>query len=288
MAMTEGGALEKRLGKRIQEFRKKAGLTQQELCHKARLSYSTLAKIERGAIKSPSVFTMQSIAQNLSVSLDDIIGEISNSRSKDYKTSKTGVKFVYFDVNGCLVRFYQRAFSELARDLGMQPDVVETAFWFYSDELDKGQISLEEFNKLFAGRLGVEHIDWSSYYIKAVEKVPGIDALIKFVSENYRFGLLTNIYSGGLDDLHKNNMLPEVKFDVIIDSSKEGLIKPDQKIYKLAQKRAGFESTEILLIDDVMANLVAAQKNGWHTLWFDSASPEESIQNILKALEPIK
>ena len=44
------------LGRRLQEARKKANFTQQELCQKAGLSYSTLAKIERGAIKSPSIF----------------------------------------------------------------------------------------------------------------------------------------------------------------------------------------------------------------------------------------
>ena len=48
--MNDGGALEVRLGKRVQDFRKKAGFTQQELCHKAKLSYSTLAKIERGPL----------------------------------------------------------------------------------------------------------------------------------------------------------------------------------------------------------------------------------------------
>jgi transcriptional regulator with XRE-family HTH domain len=50
---------EKALGKRLQEARQKAGLTQQQMCHKAGLSYSTLAKIERGAIKAPSIFTVR-------------------------------------------------------------------------------------------------------------------------------------------------------------------------------------------------------------------------------------
>src|SRR5690554_1245969 len=57
MAMDEKG-----LGKRLQLARQSAGLTQQALCHKAELSYSTLTKIERGAIKAPSIFTIQNIA----------------------------------------------------------------------------------------------------------------------------------------------------------------------------------------------------------------------------------
>jgi transcriptional regulator with XRE-family HTH domain len=67
-------ASEKLLGKSIQEARQAAGLTQQELCQKAELSYSTLAKIERGAIKTPSVFTVMKIAQILGIGMDGLLG----------------------------------------------------------------------------------------------------------------------------------------------------------------------------------------------------------------------
>ena len=40
------------LGKALQLARLSKGLTQQQLCQRADLSYSTLAKIERGAIKA--------------------------------------------------------------------------------------------------------------------------------------------------------------------------------------------------------------------------------------------
>ena len=60
---------EKGLGLRLQKARKAAGLTQQELCQKSGLSYSTLAKIERGAIKSPSIFTIHQIAMVLNLAI---------------------------------------------------------------------------------------------------------------------------------------------------------------------------------------------------------------------------
>src|SRR5665213_3138546 len=104
MAMDEKG-----LGARLQAARQAAGLTQQALCQKANLSYSTLAKIERGAIKSPSIFTIQSIADALGTSLDNLIGKSDAGSStlppKVRKYSKSGIRFVYFDINGCLVRF---------------------------------------------------------------------------------------------------------------------------------------------------------------------------------------
>ncbi len=87
---------EKGLGQRLQKARKAAGLTQQELCQKAGLSYSTLAKIERGAIKSPSIFTIQSIAGVINTSLDVLLGlstavVVPNAK----KISNRGVRFVY-------------------------------------------------------------------------------------------------------------------------------------------------------------------------------------------------
>jgi transcriptional regulator with XRE-family HTH domain len=103
MAMDEtvGALPEKALGKRLQEARQAAGLTQQQLCHQANLSFSTLTKIERGAIKSPSIFTIQSIAGALGTSLDELIGGQSPSRpAKQFKKTKSGVSFIYFDVNG--------------------------------------------------------------------------------------------------------------------------------------------------------------------------------------------
>ena len=65
---------EKGLGKRLQQMRQAANYTQQELCARANISYSTLAKIERGAIKAPSIFTVQGIAEALGVGLDQLLG----------------------------------------------------------------------------------------------------------------------------------------------------------------------------------------------------------------------
>src|SRR4051794_40520152 len=110
---------EQGLGKRLQEARQAAGLTQQQLCHQANLSFSTLTKIERGAIKAPSIFTIQAIAGALGLTLDELIGQAApvNSHRKLQKTDR-GVSFVYFDVNGCLIHFFQRAFGKLAAATG--------------------------------------------------------------------------------------------------------------------------------------------------------------------------
>jgi transcriptional regulator with XRE-family HTH domain len=57
----------------VQQARLTAGLTQQELCELANISYSTLAKIERGAIKSPSVYLVDKIAKKLNVTIESLL-----------------------------------------------------------------------------------------------------------------------------------------------------------------------------------------------------------------------
>src|SRR6476646_4391064 len=153
---------EKSLGKRLQDARKAAGLTQQDLCHKANLSYSTLAKIERGAIKSPSIFTIQSIAAALGSSLDDLMGVPSPTlaEARNLLKTKSGARFIFFDVNGCLVQFYHEAFIRLAQATSTPPDLVETAFWHYNDAVCRGTMSMSDFNTALGERIGAKGLDW--------------------------------------------------------------------------------------------------------------------------------
>jgi transcriptional regulator with XRE-family HTH domain len=211
---------EQALGTQLQKARQAAGLTQQELCQRASLSYSTLAKIERGAIKAPSIFTIRSIAVALGTDLNALLCIKSPTGMPDHKlTAKNGVRFIYFDINGCLVRFFHRAFTKIAEDTGATPDIIEDAFWHYNDAVCRGDISLQKFNSLLAEKLGVETIDWNKYYLEAVDPVKDMWELVEWASTNYYVGLLSNIMPGLIDAMIERGMLPPAKFAQIIDSS---------------------------------------------------------------------
>lgn len=276
------------LGKLLQEARKKAGLTQQELCQKAGLSYSTLAKIERGAIRAPSIFTIQSIAGALNTNLNELMGDFGPALPQETpkKRSKNGVRFVYFDINGCLVRFFHPAFTRLAVDTGKSADVIETAFWHLNEQACRGDITMSEFNDAFAERIGIEPVDWQSYYFEAIDPVDEMQGLLQWAADNYHVGLLSNIMPGFINRMMREGVLPRVHYTQIIDSSVEKAIKPEPRIFEIAQERAAVAPHEILLIDDSRSNLMAAEKQGWNVLWFDDYRPEESVQRIKTALEP--
>lgn len=275
---------EKKLGKRLQEARQAAGLTQQTLCQKAGLSYSTLAKIERGAIRTPSIFTIQSIATALGVSLDELVGS-PPPQARQRGVSKGGVRFVYFDVNGCLVRFYYQAFTRIGADYDIPADAVETAFWHFNDQICRGRMTMAEFNAAFERRLGITSFDWPAYYLEAAKPMPGIHELVVWASQHYGIGLLTNIMPGLLRQMREQSLIPAVDYDAIVDSSDVHLLKPERAMYELAGARANCLPEEILFIDDSRANLMAAEKLGWHVMWFDGLRPEETISRAREALE---
>lgn len=279
---------EKGLGKKLQTARQAAGLTQQQLCHKANLSFSTLTKIERGAIKAPSIFTIQAIAGALGLGLDELVGSATRALpGRKLRKTKSGVSFIYFDVNGCLVHFYQRAFAKLAMETGAPSDVVETAFWHYNDDVCRGIISISDFNAKLAERLGVSEVNWQQYYLESVEPILQMQEVLQWASQRYKIGLLTNTMPGLVSSMRRDNQLPNVNYDAIIDSSEVAAIKPEQKIYEIAQEQAGVSSSEILLIDDSRVNLMAAERLGWHVLWFDDSRPDESVGRVREALEPV-
>lgn len=277
------------LGKRLQEARQKAGFTQQQLCATAGLSYSTLAKIERGAIKSPSIFTIQSIADTLGLSLDELLGHTTTvtakkDTDKGKKSSLSGIRFVYFDINGCLVRFYHHAFTKLADDTGTSSDAIESTFWHYNDSVCRGEMTMEDFNTAIATAVGVPSVDWTAYYLEAVQPIIDMHDVAKQVADKYDVGLLSNIMPGQIDTMLANGILPNIDYKAIVDSSEVMAIKPEQKIYEIAAGLSGVKPEQILLIDDSRPNLMAAEKMGWKVLWFDDYRVEDSIERIKTAL----
>ncbi len=272
------------LGQIIKEARRKAGLTQDDLSDKAGLAYSTLAKIEQGAIKSPSFFTVYAISEGLGLELGELLGTDKPGSNKAALGAKNGsknkIKFVYSDVNGVLVRFYHKAFATISQETGCNLGLVESTIWHYNDAANDGDMTLDEFNKAVAKHLDVKSIDWKAHYMAAVKPIDEIQRCLEDIQGKVGVGLLTNAMPGFVDELTRKKMLPNMKFDTVVDSSVDKLIKPSPAIYELAEKRAGYSGGEILFVDDSRANLIAAEKFNWQVMWFDDYDPSISVQHL--------
>ena len=73
-----------------------------------------------------------------------------------------------------------------------------------------------------------------------------------------------------LDLIEKRGLMPDVEWDVIIDSSVEKLLKPQKKIYEFAQKKAGVGASEIMFVENSKSHVEVAKELGWQTFYYDS------------------
>jgi len=62
------------LSKRVKEYRKQKGLTQQKLAEKTGLSFNTITKIEQGIGDSPTLKTLLKLSEALEIGLDELVG----------------------------------------------------------------------------------------------------------------------------------------------------------------------------------------------------------------------
>jgi epoxide hydrolase-like predicted phosphatase len=72
--------------------------------------------------------------------------------------------------------------------------------------------------------------------------------------------------------------------DDIVYSHEVGLRKPDPAIYALTAERLGVQPHEIVFLDDVVANVEAARRAGWHAvLHVDTATSIVEIEAVIGA-----
>ena len=109
--------------------------------------------------------------------------------------------------------------------------------------------------------------------------------LVNQISVDYEVGLISDIMPGFIDALVEKKLIPNIAYDAIVDSSVVKAIKPELKIFKTAESMSKAASSDLLLIDDSRANLAAADKLGWHVIWFNDTDPKDSISRIKTALE---
>ena len=62
------------IGKRIKEFRKNKGWSQQKLAERSGLSFNTITRIEQGIGDSPTLKTLLKLSEAFEIGLDELVG----------------------------------------------------------------------------------------------------------------------------------------------------------------------------------------------------------------------
>jgi putative hydrolase of the HAD superfamily len=95
-------------------------------------------------------------------------------------------------------------------------------------------------------------------------------ALVRRLHRHFKTGLLSNA-TPYLETLIAQNSLSDL-FDVVVNSARVGLRKPDPQVYRLTAARLGLKLRQCLLVDDKERNTEIAQALGMKAIVFRSAA----------------
>ena len=206
-------------------------------------------------------------------------------------------KAVLWDFGGVITSSPFEAFNKYEVKNGLPRDFLrsinatnpENNAWA---QLESNKIDVDEFDDLFAREaeakghrvMGKEVLDLLSGAIR-----PEMVHALKVIKEDYRIGCITNNVNTGqgpgmAQTSSKAVQIAEIMdmFDLVIESSKVGIRKPNPEIYKLTCGRMSIEPEQTIYLDDLGINLKPARALGMTTIKvLDSSQALTELQGYL-------
>lgn len=197
------------------------------------------------------------------------------------------ISFIYFDVGGVVIKDFTATnkWSELEKDLGITEDKQKKfiEFWDkYESEVCIGR-DIETLLPLIKKQFSVDipaSYSLLNGFVDRFERNESIWPVIMKAKQKCRIGLLTNMYPNMLNAIYERDLMPSVEWDIVIDSSVEKALKPERRIFDIAEQRAAVARQEVLFIENSKGHVDAAKKLGWQTFYYDSANIEKSSKEL--------
>jgi glucose-1-phosphatase len=177
------------------------------------------------------------------------------------------LRAIIFDIGRVLVRLdFERVMDGLASDYALSPAEIWTALendprW---KDWQEGRISPRDWHlhlgKRFGGSLTFEQFTqvWNRIFVPEPMQE---DAFLQKLSKRYRLALLSNTDPIHVTYIERNYDFFR-HFPVRIYSCAVGVSKPDPLIYGQALRACKVQATQAVFIDDLPANVEAAQRLG--------------------------
>ncbi len=108
-------------------------------------------------------------------------------------------------------------------------------------------------------------------------------ATAKIRAHGLRTAALTNNWTGDDARSTPHPLHDTLAFDVIVESSREGLRKPDPRIYSLVLGRLDVHASEAVFLDDLGINLKPARAMGMTTI--KVVDPHDALAELERVLE---
>lgn len=197
---------------------------------------------------------------------------------------------VLFDLGGVVLGSPLHAIRNYEQELGFERNAInlvaantaQNGAW---SRLERGEIEMEVFYVEFesdchAAGLSID----ARVMMQRMSEASGprpvmLTAITRLREAGFKVGALTNNWAHAENaDRNDGTRALRDRFDVFIESSVEGLRKPDPAIYRLACERLGASPDEMIFLDDIGRNLKPARAMGMATIKVDA--PERALSEL--------
>ena len=188
---------------------------------------------------------------------------------------------ILWDFGGVFTTSPFEAFNTLEDSLGVPRDFIrmlnatnpDTNAWA---QFESSSVSLDEFDRLFAAESKAKGHEIPGKDVVARlsgDLRPRMIEALKKIKSQYKVACITNNVKAGEgpgmsrnpDKAHQVGQVMEL-FDLVVESSVEGIRKPNPEIYKMTCERLAVQPEEALFIDDLGINLKPARALGMQTI----------------------
>ena len=188
---------------------------------------------------------------------------------------------VLWDFGGVITTSPFDAFNRFETERGIPRDFIrsinardhETNAWA---QFESSRITVGEFDELFAAETAAAGHAIRGHDVIALldgEIRPRMVTVLERCKRDYKVGCLTNNADAGkgagmasADDQAAHVKRVMRLFDLVVESSKEGIRKPDPQIYQLARERLQVAPQHVVYLDDLGINLKPARAMGMTTI----------------------
>ena len=193
------------------------------------------------------------------------------------------MKAVLWDFGGVITASPFEAFAAYERRCGLESGFIRRLNSTNPDSnawarLERGEVTVEEFGLLFEAEAAAAGGELRAQDVLEAlngQLRPEMVEAVRRCHEKLRTGLLTNNF-GGLDSTSKDSVSEH--FDVIVESSKVGVRKPEVAFYQMACEQVGADPSDAVFLDDLGVNLKPARQMGMATI--KVTDPNEAIAQL--------
>jgi putative hydrolase of the HAD superfamily len=176
------------------------------------------------------------------------------------------VKGLLVDFGGVLTTNVFDSFKAFCRAEGLPEDAIKQIFRERGEglellrELERGELTADEFSERFAPLLGVGSDGLVARIFGGVSPDEAmIDAVRRARAAGVKTGLISNSWGDGL--AYEPTLMEEL-FDAVVISGEVGLHKPQPEIFLLGAERIGVEPADCVFVDDLRENCAGAEAVG--------------------------